>query len=130
MAEAERTELAAHGGDVRVDRGAWVLPVLHRVLLGGQAERVVAHGVQHVAVVHAHEARVHVGADVAERVADVEPLAARVREHVEHVELRACPLRGSDASLSGPVGLGAQNVWSRSQRSCHLASISFARRAL
>ena len=40
-----------------------------------------------------------------------------------------CFVAGSrlDASLSDPDGLGAQNVWSRSQRSCHLASISFAR---
>jgi hypothetical protein len=34
-----------------------------------------------------------------------------------------------DSSLSGPEGLGAQNVWSCSQRSCHFASISFASRA-
>ena len=70
-----------------VDGGAWMLPVLHRVLLGGEPEGVVAHGVQHVAPVHPHEAGEDVGADVAERVTDVQALAARVREHVEHVEL-------------------------------------------
>ncbi len=106
VGEAEGTELAAHGGDVRVDRGAWVLPVLHRELLGGQAERVVAHGVEHVAVVHAHEPRVHVGADVAHRVADVQPLTARVGEHVEHVELVLARHAGLDSSLSGPGGVG------------------------
>ena len=68
-----------------VTRGCW--PGLHRVLLGGQAEGVVAHRVQHVVAVHPLVAGEHVGADVAERVADVQARAARVREHVEHVEL-------------------------------------------
>ena len=87
--EPERPELPAHVGDVRLGGDTRVLAGLHRVLLGGEPERVVAHRVQHVVAAHAHEAREHVGADVAERVPDVEPGAARVREHVEHVELAA-----------------------------------------
>ncbi len=87
--EPEPAQLAPHRGDVLVSRDPRVLPGLERVLLGRQPERVVPHRVEHVVARHALEARVDVGADVAEGMADVEPGAARVREHVEHVELRA-----------------------------------------
>ena len=113
MAEAERPQLAAHVGDVRLGRDPRVLAGLHRVLLGRQAEGVVAHRVQHVVAGHPLVAGVDVGADVAERVADVEPVAAGVREHVEHVELRAGPATCSKPSASGPVGFGRANVSSR-----------------
>ena len=103
-------ELAAHVGDVRLGGDARVLAGLHRVLLGGQAEGVVAHRVQHVVAGHALEAGVDVGADVAERVPDVEAGAARVREHVEHVELARGRPTAAKPSASAPVGLGAQNV--------------------
>ena len=87
--EPEPAQLAPHRGDVLVSRDPRVLPRLERVLLGRQSERVVPHRVEHVVARHALEARVDVGADVAEGMADVEPCAARVREHVEHVELRS-----------------------------------------
>ena len=89
MPETERAQLALHVRDVLLGRGTRVRPRLHRVLLGGEPERVVAHRVQHVEAVHALEARVHVGGDVAERVADVQPDTTRVREHVEHEQARA-----------------------------------------
>ncbi len=85
--EAERPQLAPHVGDVRLGGDPRVLAGLHRVLLGREAEGVVAHRVQHVVAAHAHEARVDVGADVAERMTHVEARTTRVREHVEHVEL-------------------------------------------
>ena len=88
-AEPQPAQLAPHRGDVLVGRDPRVLPRLDRVLLGGEPERVVAHRVEHVVAGHALEARVDVGADVAEGMADVQAGAARVREHVEHVQLRA-----------------------------------------
>ena len=54
-----------------VTRGCW--PVCTAYCSAGEPEGVVAHRVQHVVAVHAHEAGVDVGADVAERVADVQP---------------------------------------------------------
>ncbi len=84
------------GGDARVRAG------LDRVLLGGQPERVVAHRVQDVEAVHPLEARVHVGGDVAERVPDVEPDPARVREHVEHEHAR--PFRDVARILAQQAG--------------------------
>ena len=130
MPETQRPELAAHVGDVGLGGGARVLAGLHRVLLGREPERVVAHGVEHVVVLHPHEPGVHVGADVAERVAHVEAGAARVREHVEHVELAALRHRVEPVGQRSPVGFGAQKVWSASHRSCHFASISLASAAL
>ncbi len=103
--EAQRPELAAHVGDVRLGRGPRMLAGLHRVLLGRKPEGVVAHRVQHVVAAHAHVAREHVGADVAERVPDVEACATRVREHVEHVELApARDRREAVGQRTGRVG--------------------------
>ena len=65
------------------------VPVWTAYCSAGQAEGVVAEGVEHVAASHAVVAGEDVGADVAQRVADVEPGPRRVREHVEHVQLRA-----------------------------------------
>ena len=87
VAEAETPQLASHVGDVGVGRDRRVLAGLHRVLLGRQTKRVEAHRVQHVAAEHALEAGVHVGADVAEWVSDVQAGTRRVREHVEHEQL-------------------------------------------
>ena len=87
VGQAQATQLAAHVGDVRLG----VHPRVHArgdgVLLGRQAEGVVADRVQHVVARHPLEAAVHVGADVAEGVADVEAGAGRVREHVEDEQL-------------------------------------------
>ena len=60
---------------------------LHRVLLGGQAERVEAHRVQHVLAGHPLVAREDIACDEAERVADMQARAGRVGEHVLHKEL-------------------------------------------
>jgi hypothetical protein len=87
VAQPQRPELAAHGGDVLLGGGAGVLARLDRVLLSRQAERVVAHGVQHVATAHPLEAGEDVGPDVAQGVAHVESRSAWVGEHVQHVEL-------------------------------------------
>ena len=60
-----------------------------RVLLGGQPERVPAHRVQDVEPLHALVPRHDVRRGVPLRVPDVQPRAAGIGEHVEHVELRA-----------------------------------------
>ncbi len=67
-----------------------MLAGLDRVVLGGQAEGVVAHRVQHAAA----ETAVEVGDRVAERVAlevaDVR-LTARVGQHLEDVGVARAP---------------------------------------
>ena len=58
------------------------------VLLGGQAERIPAHRMQHVEAARAAVARQNVRGRVAFRMPDVQSRAARIRKHVEDVELR------------------------------------------
>ncbi len=80
-------ELLAVAGDVALGRDGGVLPGLDGVLLGGQAECVVTHGVQHVESLEPLVARIDVRGDVAQRMADVEPGPRGVGEHVEDVAL-------------------------------------------
>ena len=75
-----------------------MLAGLDRVLLRRQAERVPAHRMQHVEAAHPLVARDDVRRGVALRMSDVQPGAARVRKHVEHVKLR---LRRIEAGLAG-----------------------------
>ena len=85
--QSDPAELASHVRDVLLGRDARVLPGLHGVLFGGQAEGVVSHGVQDVLPEHPLVARDGVGGDVSERVAHVQALARGVGEHVEDVVL-------------------------------------------
>ena len=103
VGQAQPAQLSAHRRDVGLGGDLGVLAGLHGVLLGRQAERVVAQGVQHVVAGHPLEAAVHVGRDVAQRVPDVQPDARRVREHVEHVGLGPArhPRRGRPAVPTG-----------------------------
>ena len=87
MGQAQPVQLAAHVRDVRLGGGARMGAGLDGVLLGGQAEGVVAHRVQHVLAEHALVTGDHVGRDVAQRVADVQPRPRGVGEHVHDVHL-------------------------------------------
>ena len=88
VAETDAFQLWLELGDVlaRGDRG--MLAGLDRVLLRGQTERIPAHRMQHVEAAHAFVARQDVGGGVTFRMSDVQPGAARIREHVEDVEFR------------------------------------------
>ena len=84
MGQAHAAQLAAHVRDVLVRGDGRVLAGLDGVLLGGQAESVVAHRVQDVVALHAAVARERVRRDVAERVPHVQALPRGVGEHVEN----------------------------------------------
>ena len=73
-------------------------------LFRGQAERVKAHGVQDVEALHALVAADDVGGDVTQRVTDVQTDAGRVREHVQHVELRLVGIEAVVAGVEGGEG--------------------------
>ena len=130
VAHPEASQLAAVVGHVGGRRDRRVLAGLDGELLGGQTEGVEPHRVQDVAALHALEARVHVGPGEPERVADVEPGARRVREHVEHEQLLASRTATVSGSASDPDGLGVSNVPSASQRSCQRVSIASASAAV
>ena len=85
-----RAQLAAHVGDVLLGGDARMLTGLDRILLGRQAEGVIAHGVQHVLALHTVVAADHIGGKVAQRVTHMQALARRIREHV-HREIRRAP---------------------------------------
>src|SRR5699024_4767523 len=97
VGQSQSAELAFYGGDVRLGGHAPVLTGLHGVLLGGQAERVVAQGVQDVGTEHPVVAREDVGGDVPQRVAHVQAGARGVREHVLDEQL----VVGKRAALGG-----------------------------
>ena len=104
VGQTQATQLAAHIGDVFFRRDARVLAGLDCVLFGGQAEGVVAHGVQDVVPVHAVEAGDGVGCDVAQGVSDVQSLTRGVGEHVEEEE------RGALGEVAGQVAHGVVRV--------------------
>ena len=74
MGQTHAAQLAAHIRDVLVRGDGRVLAGLDGVLLGGQAERIVAHRVQDVVALHAAVARQRIGRDVAQRVTHVQAL--------------------------------------------------------
>ena len=89
VAEAQPAQLPQEDVDVLVRGRAGVLTGLDRALLGGQPERVEAHRVQYVVTAHAPVPRVGVGADVAQRVPDVQTRPGRVGKHVQDVGVGA-----------------------------------------
>lgn len=96
--EAEALQLALEDRDARGGRLRGMRVGLDRVLLRGQAERVPAHRMQHVAALGPLPARHDVGRRVALRVADVQTGRRRIGEHVERVELG---LPAVEAGLAG-----------------------------
>ena len=87
MAQPEAAQLPPEVDDVRLRPRTRMGTGLHRILLGGQPERVEPQRVQHVAARHPVIARVDIRGDVAERMPDVQPLPGRVGEHVLHEHL-------------------------------------------
>ena len=85
--EAQPAQLAPEIDDVGLGAGPRVGAGLHRVLLSGQTEGIEAQRVQYITADHPEVAGVHVGGDVAQRMADVQPLTRRIGEHVldEHL---------------------------------------------
>ena len=87
VGEAEHLDLPLDVRDVALGRHARVDAVLDGVLLGRQAERVVAHRVQDVEALHPLVARNDVRGGIALGMADVQARAARVRKHIEDIHL-------------------------------------------
>ena len=112
-AEAERLQLPLHVSDVVVGPLRGRHTVRHRGVLGRQAERVPAHGLQHVVTLHAHVPRDHVADRVVANVSHVQA-PARVREHAEAVVLRAGRVLGDRKTAVGipeSLGLRLEGGW-------------------
>jgi hypothetical protein len=102
--QAHGLHLALHVGDVVVGPLGRRHLVLHRRVLGRQAEGVPAHRHQHVHALHAQLARQHVVDGVVAHMAHVQ-LAAGVGQHRAGVELRLAGILG-DA-----VGVARRSQW-------------------
>ena len=87
MAESQHAQLAAHVFNIRLGGGPWVRTGLDGVLLGRQAEGIVAQSVQHVLAQHAVIASIGIGSDIAQRVSHVQARTGGVGEHILHIEL-------------------------------------------
>ncbi len=84
--QAQRFQLLAHVIDVGISPAGRRHVVGHGGVLGGQAEGVPAHGLEHVKPLHAVVAGQHVADGVVAHVAHVQ-LPGRVREHGQAVVL-------------------------------------------
>ena len=85
--QAQHPQLAAHVLNIRLSGRARVGTGLDGVLLGRQAEGIVAQGMQHILAQHAVIAGVSIGSDITQGVSHVQARAGRVREHILHIEL-------------------------------------------
>ena len=108
--EPQPVQLPAHVGDVLLGGDPWMLAGLDRILLGGQAEGIVAHGVQDVLALHPVVAADHVGGDVTQGVTHMQALARRIGEHVDDEVGTAAPsmiplgIRQVALGVGGPEG--------------------------
>ena len=89
---AHPAHLLADRGDVAVGHLPRMAPLLDRGVLGGQAERVVAHRAQHLEAPATPQVHEHVSDRVVERVPHVQ-LARGVGEHLDDVGLARVPHR-------------------------------------
>ena len=87
VTQTQPADLRQEALDIRLGGGPRMGTGLRRIQLGRQPEGVEAHGVQHVAPGHPLVAGEDIGADVAQRVPDVQATAGRVGEHVLHEQL-------------------------------------------
>ena len=86
--ETDAVQLAAVAGHVVVRGLLRVLAGLDGVLLGREAEGVVAHRMEDVEALQALVAGKDVTGDVSQRMSDMQARARRIREHVQDVIFR------------------------------------------
>ena len=85
---AERLDLLLKAGDILLCHLSRVDVVLNGIVLGGQAERVPADGIEHVVALKPALARHDVERRIRARMADMKPLTGGIRELYQRVILR------------------------------------------
>ena len=107
-AETQRLQLALHISDVVVGPLRRRHLILHGSVFRWQTERVPAHGLQHVATLHAHEAADDIANGVITHVAHVQS-PTRVGEHAQAVILLARRVfHGTESAVFIPPTLGSR----------------------
>ena len=105
VCQAQATELTFHVVNGFLGFHPWVCSRLNGVLLGRQAKRVIAQGMQHVFAQHSVVSSEHVSGNVSQRVPHMQ---ARPRGEGEHVLHKQLFLRQCFAARGGKV---AYRVW-------------------
>ena len=109
VGEPQHLELTCEVGDVGFRALSRRCVGSNRVLLGRQTERVVAHWVQDRLTLHPPISAIDVRRGVALRVPNMQSSPARIRKHIQHVELsfavRVRKLRTTKRLVLFPVGL-------------------------
>ncbi len=115
--EAQLLQLPLHRGDIGVGPAGGVDALFHRRVLGGHAEGVPAHRMQHFVALHLAEPGQHVAHGVIADMADVDAPAG-IGEHLQHVALglAAGGIRLETAgfipgALPAPVGDGRIEIF-------------------
>src|SRR4029077_7649843 len=104
--QTDTFHLAFERGDVLRRRDGRMDARLHGVLLGGQAERVPPHGMQHIEAPHALIAGDDVRRDVAFQMAHMQARPGRLGKHVEAIELGLGGIvRDAKRPVFLPIGL-------------------------
>ena len=105
--QTQRLQLPTHIGDVVASPLGRRHTIGHGGVFGRQTEGIPAHGLQHIAALHAHEARQHIADGVVAHMAHVQT-SRRVREHGQAIKLFAGRVLVGDVSALGlPIGLCA-----------------------
>ena len=118
--QAHRFELRLHGGDILVGPLLGVDLLFHGGVFGRQAERIPAHGVQHVEAPGALVAGDHVALRVIAHVAHMDA-PRRIGEHFEHIVLGLGPIHDGAKGLALvpdllPPGFGFVKIVARWRR--------------
>ena len=87
VVKAQLPELLGEGFDVLLGEAVGMVAGVHGILLGGQAEGIVAHGVQHIVALHPLHAGHDVRCGVALGMARMQAHAGGVGEHIQHIIL-------------------------------------------
>ena len=97
-AKAQGLHLGDHGGDILICPIGGVTARGHRRILGGHAEGVKAHRVQHVKAIGQFVARDHIAHGVVAHMADMDAPRG-IGEHLEHVVFRLVVTAARDKGL-------------------------------
>ena len=88
VAKTNRLQLPLKSRDICLRRRPRMLPRLNRVLLRRQPKRIPPHRMQHIEPAHPLKPPDDIRRRIALRMPHMQPRAARIREHIQHVVFR------------------------------------------
>ena len=103
--KAQFLQLVGEGSDILLSKAIGMVAGIHSVLLRGQTEGVIAHGMQNIEALHTLHAGHDVGSGIAFGMTCVQTNTGRIREHIQNVVLRLgeIPHIGSEGVVFLPI---------------------------